>query len=133
MTVRAPRAEHWGRRLRRRPELEAEAIATGRPGHPVEVWASRDYLVQVFAGDVVRLTVNRTTRSPRGDRWADGLSWDELQRIKADVGRGDRWAVEIYPPDEHVVDVANMRHLWLVDEPPAFAWLNNPEGATHVV
>lgn len=43
-------------------------------------------------------------------------------RLKAECGRGDKWAVELYPPDEAVVNVANIRHLWLLPEPPAFGW-----------
>jgi hypothetical protein len=32
--------------------------------------------------------------------------------------------VEVYPPDEAVVNVANIRHLWLLAEAPAYAWNN---------
>lgn len=128
MTYRAPGAERFGRRLRRRPELEAQAASITRVRVPVEVWASRDWLVQVFAEPVgERITVNRTTLAPRRDRWADGITWDELQTIKREIGRGDRWALEVYPADEHVIDVANMRHLFVVDEPPAFAWRRGDE------
>ncbi|EOG1815585.1 hypothetical protein ACK3RA_000943 [Enterobacter hormaechei] len=47
---------------------------------------------------------------------------DALQEIKSAVGYGDRDAVEIYPRDSDVVNVANMRHLWITPEPIAFAW-----------
>lgn len=88
------------------------------------VWRSRDFLVQIFNdkhedGTTLRLSINRTTMA--GDRWADGITWDELQRVKREVGLGLMWAVEIYPPDHEVVNVANVRHLWLVPA-PAFAW-----------
>jgi len=126
---RAPNAEHYGRRLRRRPELEARAAeVSARP--PVEVWASRDWLVQIFhdgLDGVERITVNRTTLTPRGDRWADRITWDELQQLKADTGRGERWALEVYPPAQHLVDDANMRHLFVVAEAPLFAWLREEE------
>lgn len=89
---------------------------------PFEVWRSRDFLVQLFdEGGHVRVTVNRT-HMPNGKDWADGITWDELQAIKAEIGRGDRWAVEVYPPDDEVVNDAPMRHLWLLDEPPSFGW-----------
>lgn len=125
MTKR-PKDNHlFGRQLRRWPDAEGQAVgqALARGSVPAfEVWRSRDFLVQLFRdGDHVRITVNRT-HSPNGLDWADGITWDELQQIKAEIGRGDAWAVELYPPDEHVIDVANMRHLWLLDEAPAYGW-----------
>lgn len=91
------------------------------------VWRSRDYLVQLFEepDDMLRLSICRTT--VRGDgRWEENLTWDEMQRIKREVGYGNDWAVEIYPADEHIINVANMRHLWLLPEPPKFGWGNSP-------
>lgn len=96
----------------------------GYPAHLLEAWRSRDWLVQVFEdGGTLRLSVCRTALAPRGERWADGISWDDLQRLKRECGRGHLDAVEIYPADRDVVNVANMRHLWLV-EPGVlpFAW-----------
>lgn len=95
------------------------------------VWRSRDFLVQAFqeAGGVMRLSINRTHMD--GDRWADGITWDEVQRLKREAGFGDRWAVEIFPADAEVVNVANVRHIWLLPEAPAFAWRNRAvEGAS---
>ena len=88
----------------------------------IGAWVSRDYLVQAFAeaGDVVRLSVNGVV--PTADSWADGITWDELMEIKRQCGYGDRVAVEIYPDDDNIVNVANMRHLWLLPEAPAFMW-----------
>lgn len=89
-----------------------------------EVWRSRDWLVQVFTEPPgLRISVNRTAMRHDG-RWVDGITWDELQDIKASIGRGDRWAVEIYPPDRHVVNDANMRHLWVLPKQPEFGWRN---------
>lgn len=69
-----------------------------------------------------RVSVNRTLIEEETGRWVDGITWDELQEIKAQIGRQDAWAVEIHPPTDEVVDVANMRHLWLLDEAPAYGW-----------
>jgi hypothetical protein len=89
---------------------------------PREVWRSAGFLVQVYhEGLYARLTVCRAALNPTGTRWADGISWDELQRLKRECGRGDQWAVECFPPDEQVVNDANMRHLWLIAEPP-YGW-----------
>jgi hypothetical protein len=90
-----------------------------------EFWVSPDYLVQrtVQPDGQERLSINRTTRTPDGARWADGITWDELQAIKRHVGCGDCWAVEVYPPDAEVVDVANIRHLWLLpSDGPNIGW-----------
>ena len=93
----------------------------------LEVWVSREYLVQVFdEGDgVQRISANRTTARQDG-RWDDGLSWDEMQAIKRQIGRGDLYGVEIYPRDRDVVNVANMRHLWVLPEPLSIGWFKTP-------
>lgn len=95
------------------------------PAHitrPVEVWRSREFLLQVFAapGGFERLTVCRTSHT--GKSWVDGISWDDLQRLKNECGRGDKDAFEIFPADRDVVNVANMRHLWVTPTPLPMAW-----------
>jgi len=92
----------------------------------MRVFRSRDFLVQEYTSTsphvISRLSICRTTIS--GNRWKDGITWDELQRIKNEVGYGDADAVEIYPADDDVVNVANMRHLWVLDARIPFAWRN---------
>lgn len=87
------------------------------------VWVNAYFLVQEFQeeNNVVRLSVNTTSMANSG-RWKDGITWDALQEIKNAVGYADRDAVEIYPRDSDVVNVANMRHLWITPEPLTFAW-----------
>lgn len=95
------------------------------PAAPVKAWRSREFLVQEFAAlpdGVFRLSVNRTHVDPGSLRWVDGITWDDLQRLKREAGYGDREAVEIYPPDRCVVDVANIRHLWILPERMPFSW-----------
>jgi hypothetical protein len=89
------------------------------------VWRSRNFLVQEYDLQakypaLVRLSICRTSIS--GDRWRDGISWDDLQRLKNECGYGGLDAVEIFPADNDVVNVANMRHLWVMAEPVRFAW-----------
>lgn len=88
---------------------------------------SRDFLVQVFAaerrpGVLARMSISRTALNASGTRWEQGISWDELQRLKAEAGYADFDAVEIYPSAADVVNVANMRHLWVMAEPLPFKW-----------
>lgn len=89
---------------------------------PVELWRSRKFLVQVFAekSAVERLTVCRTQIT--GKTWLPGISWDELQQLKRECGRGEVWAVEIFPPESELVNVENMRHLFVTYDAPTFAW-----------
>jgi len=101
----------------------------------IEVWRSRDFLVQVFAeeGGICRISVNRCKIAGfigEKAQWHDDISWDDLQRIKAECGRGDQYAVEIYPAQQDVVNVANMRHLWVLKEPPVFAWRKESKHAS---
>jgi hypothetical protein len=89
----------------------------------LRVLRSRGFLVQEFAATapaVVRLSIART--EVNGDRWKDGISWEELQRIKHECGYANSDAVEVYPADIDVVNVANMRHLWIMADAVPFAW-----------
>lgn len=90
-----------------------------------QVWRSKKFLVQVYAekDGAVRLSICRVIISKSG-HWQDGITWMDLQRLKAECGYGDRWAVEIYPPNDEVVNVANMRHLFVLGGAPAYAWQN---------
>lgn len=91
------------------------------------VYRSRKFLVQLFrdVGGGARLSVNRTEFDERKGSWREDISWDDLQRLKAEAGFGDAWAIEVYPPDDAVVNVANMRHIWLTG-PVKFAWNATP-------
>ena len=90
---------------------------------PVEVWLSGDFLAQVYPEieGACRVTVCRS-RKDDNDEWLADVTWEELMRVKREIGCGETWAVEVFPADPHKVDVANMRHLWLLPEPPPYAW-----------
>lgn len=92
----------------------------------IAAWRSNRFLVQLFAAadGAQRITICRTSIDVVTGRWLDGITWQEIQDIKRAIGFGDRDAVEIYPADADVVNVANMRHIWLVDL-VAFAWRRN--------
>jgi hypothetical protein len=94
---------------------------------PIAVWLSQAYLVvsypaPSFGGvEVRRLSVNRATVGIDG-RWDQNIPWEDLQRIKRETGHGDWYAVEVYPRDRDVVNIANMRHLWLMATPLDIGW-----------
>ena len=92
---------------------------------PEAVFRNRNFLAAIFMDEcegqsVCRLTVNRTELFQDGN-WIDKITWDELMAVKRGIGLRDHWMVEVYPEDAEIVDVANMRHLFLVPQPP-FAW-----------
>lgn len=89
----------------------------------IAVWRSREFLVQAFRDKgVVRLSVNRTDWDTNQDRFREDISWDELQRLKAEAGFANFDAVEVFPAEGDTVNVANMRHIWVLNEPLSFAW-----------
>lgn len=106
-------------------QLEPESVwpGTRTPGL-FEVWRSRDFLVQVYRErpGLIRLSVSRTALNSV-KRWEDGIAWDDLQRLKRECGRGAFDAVEVYPADRDIINVANLRHLWVfLEQPLDFAW-----------
>lgn len=96
----------------------------------LKVYRSADYLIQVYQDKdgYIRISVNRVTIYDSG-HWQDGISWDDLLWIKRKVGYGDRDAVEVYPRDDDVVNVANIRHLFILKggECP-FVWRDLKDG-----
>lgn len=121
----------WPRQLVNVPE-EMWPPAQGRT-KPLAVMRSRTHLVQVYAaadpGVICRLSVC-TTEVIKDGNWRDEVTWDELQEIKRQAGYGGNAAVEIYPPDGLLVNVANMRHVWVLKAVPAFMWGANGEGSS---
>jgi len=97
-----------------------------RPSNVIESWRSRDFVAAVYqeADGVERISINRTEMNG-ADRWQDGITWDDMQRIKREIGRGNCYTIEIFPCDKDVVNVANMRHLWVLREPLNVGWFKS--------
>lgn len=96
----------------------ADLAVTGCPSEArrTGLFRSRAFLVQVFTevGGMQRLSINRTEWDERKGNYREEISWDDLQRLKDEAGFGARVAIEVYPPAELVVNVANIRHLWIL-------------------
>ena len=43
-------------------------------------------------------------------------AWDEKQQIKDELFGRNRCAVEVYPTEDRLVDVADVYHLWVFDK-----------------
>lgn len=93
------------------------------PVVPVKAVRSSQFIVQIFEyNDITRLSISRTELDNTGD-WKGGITWDELQSIKDACGYSDFDAVEVYPKKQDVVNVANLRHLWIIPpEHTQFIW-----------
>lgn len=104
-------------------EIPSWAWPDNPQSNRIKVFRSREFLIQVFQEEqgIIRLSVNRTLVGSDG-RWRADISWDELQWLKAKCGYADSDAVEIFPRDSNIVDVANMRHLWVMPGELPFGW-----------
>jgi len=122
----------FGDEFVRTPDKEIEQ-AKGMGNPPEALFRNRHFLAALYVDDrdgepFLRLTVNRTELLPDGN-WRGDITWDELMAVKRGIGLGDQWMSEIYPADEEIVNVANMRHLFIVEQPP-FAWVRGVPAAT---
>jgi hypothetical protein len=94
----------------------------------LKAYKNRDFLVQIYEEPTgyTRLSINRTKhvgrRSDGSRLWKDGITWDQLQTIKNTLGYENSWLVECYPPEPQLVNVANIRHLFVLPEDPVFGW-----------
>jgi hypothetical protein len=81
---------------------------------PKEVWRSRGFVVQVY--DVneewERLSIHRNAFDSHFTRFLDGISWEKIQELKAECGRGSSEAVEIFPSEVDATN-SNYRHIWV--------------------
>ena len=120
MTVADTRPKVWSSSME---ELQREEwpLMFAIESVPLRVWRSKDYLAVLYeqrADGNRRLTVNHL-RKDRSGKWRDGITWDELQRIKDETLGPDVWCVEVYPAESALVNENNQRHLWVLDGPPA--------------
>jgi hypothetical protein len=91
---------------------------------PIGAFRSREFVVVVWSEPTgfTRLSINRTDWDDSEGRFRGNIGWDDLQRLKSEAGFGDAAAVEVYPPDQHVMNTANLRHLFLLPAAPPFMW-----------
>jgi hypothetical protein len=83
-------------------------------GNCVACWRNNRYSVQVF--DRTRLGVPFTHIAIRRHDNETEFPWSDLQRIKNEICGPEREAVEMFPAHSEVVDLANMRHLFVLSE-----------------
>ena len=92
---------------------------------PSSVFLSHKFMVQVHSEEngIIRLSINLIAID-ENNRFIDGITWEEIQQIKRECGYADSYAIEIYPREEDVVNVANFRHIWILPEPLPIGWFS---------
>ena len=74
------------------------------------VWESDVYFVAGFSdGPAIRLDIVRKN-------CMEGISWDEMQRIKNECGFREQDALEFYPSEDDVINTGPARHLYIFEE-----------------
>lgn len=77
----------------------------------IEVWSNEMYeaTAMTTVEGWVYLTLKRHDRRAVRD-------WRHLQSIKNEIAGPERIAIEIFPPEEFLIDEANQYHLWVLPE-----------------
>jgi hypothetical protein len=104
------------------PENDPNIPYSSHPQDIEHIYRSKKYTVILwkigvgFAGYNFgqRFSITRNEWDSKDRRYKDGLTWDEIMDIKREMGFGERTAIEYYPADSEVVNLANMRHVFLI-------------------
>lgn len=111
----------WDNTLKPVPPEEWPPARAGVP-RPTQIMRSKEFLVQIYEEkDWTRLSICRTALDKNGG-WKTGIDWETMQRLKAECGYRHKDAVEVFPKDEDIVNVANMRHMFVVNMELPFVW-----------
>ena len=97
------------------PENDPNLPYSSHPQDIEHIYRSKKYTVIVWnvpAGK--KLSISRNEWDSHTGRYKDQITWDEIMEIKRQVGFGEQNAVEFYPPDSEVINIANVRHIWIL-------------------
>lgn len=83
----------------------------------IEVWKNNKWLAQIFRERDGQLRVSVNHVAHKKGIWRDGITWDHLMEVKRQIGHADSYAVEVLPRDRDIMNVANMRHFWILPQP----------------
>ena len=99
------------------PENDPDMPYSSHPQDIDKIYRSKKYTVIVWnvpAGK--KLSIQRNEWDSHTNRYKDQITWDEIMEIKRQVGFGEQNAIEFYPPDSQVINIANVRHIWLLPQ-----------------
>jgi len=91
---------------------------------PIRTWRSRRFAAVLYDEGIRkpnRLSIHRAAFGDDG-RFVGGITWDELMQVKRECGFDKGDALELFPADRTVIDVANMRHLWILQVRSRLNW-----------
>ena len=95
-----------------RRQVMRDALAAGLIHYPVvDGWLNATYSVQLLEHDTHPGIAHLIVR--RHDEGIE-FSWSDLQQIKDRFAGQGRWAIEMFPTRDALVDNANLRHLWVM-------------------
>lgn len=116
----------WPKKLKEVPKAD---WPEGSPKQLMGMFRSRDFLVQIVESQngIMMVNVARTMIDSDGRRMVGGISHSTMQRIKAEIGLGDEYGLELYPPDKHKIDTAGSRFMWIMPDPIPFCFHKAPE------
>lgn len=85
-----------------------------RTKFPDRIWQNNIYIVQVFLevnewGLMEKTMIRRNDTAPIHD-------WKVFQRIKNEIFGEERTALEVYPRESNLIDVANIYWLWVLPD-----------------
>lgn len=81
-----------------------------------EVWRNKQFTVLVWrVPGGTKMSVQRNEWDSHTRRYKDGITWDEIMEIKRAIGFGNMCGVEFFPPDDEVINIANVRHIWFIE------------------
>lgn len=92
--LRTPIFKNWQYQVARKEQDTGQTREDGRAG----------------TAKLVHLSIKRLDQKPARD-------WRDLQRIKNELLGPGCEAVELFPSEERLVDLANQTHLWGFDDP----------------
>lgn len=87
-------------------------------GRVLGAWRSREFMATAWVEKnpalACRLSINRTRIDPITGKFLDMILWDDMFNVKNQCGFADMDAIEVYPAESKLVNVANMRHLFVM-------------------
>ena len=76
-------------------------------------------LIRTLWGKIEHVTITRRDPMREDIVTSDGsgeLTWAEKQQIKDELFGKNRVAIEVFPPEDRLIDVADVYHLWVFEK-----------------
>lgn len=95
---------------------KAELLRPDRVFDPVMVWKNNKYIVQLTGEDLMHFGVWWRKVYVRRSDSKPIYSWSDIQRVKNELFGEHVTAIQFFPPQSELVDVANMYWIWIRSE-----------------